>query len=183
MAPYVKKIGVPARVSQPNLGPRDGHFLLYPQIEGNRPEALLELLNSRRTMIPFILDQDSEVLLLTRPNIDWVVVSQSVEPRLVYAPGALVSAEQRVDLRLIDESRVHAVIRWDAGSGDVRLSDFLNRDEMFIAANTEFGTLLINKLRVRETRVAESTARALTPTDLYAAGARHSDVDRIRSSA
>jgi hypothetical protein len=166
MTLYVRKIRVAARVSQPNLTPRDGWFLLLPHLEaGDRHETLLDLLNSSRTVIPFILAEGGEVLLLTRANLDWVVVQKGVDSQLVYPPGRRVTSEQRVDLRLIDESRVHAVVQWNSPNGETRLSDFLNREETFIAAKTDFGTLLINKLRVRETRVAESTARAVAPVD------------------
>lgn len=167
---YVRKIHVGARVSQPNLHPRDGHFQLAPTVEsGDRPEALLDLLNSPRTVIPFILTQDAEVLLLTRANIDWVMVGMGVEPDLIYPPGSIVSAEQRVELRLVDESRVQAVVRWHTVGG-VRLSDHLNRDEPFFAAKTDFGPLLVNKLRVRELRVLENAPQAVTPFDQSAPG-------------
>src|SRR5215813_8093359 len=69
--PYIQKIRVPARVSQPSQEPRDGSFLLFPgQARDQRGESLLELLNSDRTVIPFLQADDQNVLLLTRVNID-----------------------------------------------------------------------------------------------------------------
>ena len=55
-----------------------------------------------------------------------------------------------------------AVIEWRDDHGGVRLSDFLNAGEPFVAVRTGFGTLLVNKLRVRETRIV-SDAAAATP--------------------
>lgn len=159
---YVQKIRVPARVSQPSMDPRDGWFLLYPAVgNSDRPETLLELLNSARTVIPFIQAENATVLLLTRVNIDWIVVGREVDSGLVFPPSYRVTVEQHVDLRLIDESKVRAVLQWNAARGVDRLSDYLNSSESFIPARTGFGTLLMNKLRVRETLVAESTPRPL----------------------
>ncbi len=169
---YVEKIRVPARVSQPSLGPRDGWFLLFPRMgSARRPETLIELLDSSRVVVPFIQAEDSTVLLLTRPNIDWVIVGRGVERRLIYPPEYRITTEQRVDLRLIDESHVHAVVRWDSHEGTVRLSDHLNSSSGFIVATTGFGLLLVNKLRVRETRLAESTARPVDVPDTANPGA------------
>lgn len=163
--PYVEKIRVAARVSQPSSEPRDGHFLLFPSVEdGDRPETLLELLNSSRMVIPFVRSSEQSVLLLTRTNIDWVVVGRGVSPSLVFPPGHVVSNEQRVDLRLIDESHVHAVLQWNSGGGTNRLSDHLNSVEAFIPAVTTFGTLLVNKFRVRETLVEEGTGPSVGPS-------------------
>lgn len=157
---YVEKIRVPVCVSQPLLGPRDGWLQLFPHVgTPPRPETLLELLNSRRVVVPFIQADDSAVLLLTRVNIDWVIVGPRVDPHLVYPPDHVVTLEQRVDLRLIDESHVHALLQWNSPEGAVRLSDYLNQDSGFILARTGFGMLLVNRLRVRETRLMESTAR------------------------
>lgn len=166
MGPYVKKISVPARVSQPNLQPRDGNFLLFPLIHsGDRPETLLELLNSRRTVIPFILAETSEVLLLTRLNIDWVVIHGAADPSLLFPAPRRATREQRVDLRLLDETHVNAIVQWNSPKNDVRLSDFLNEDTTFIAARTDFGTLLINKFRVRETQVIDGAAHNANPAE------------------
>lgn len=159
---YVEKIRVPVRVSQPMLGPRDGWLLLFPRVGSvPRPETLLELLNSSRIVVPFIQSEDSSVILLTRVNIDWVIVGSRVDEGLVYPPDHRIDVEQRVDLRLIDESHVHALLQWDSRGGTIRLSDFLNEASGFMLARTSFGLLLVNRLRVRETRLAESTARTL----------------------
>ncbi len=164
-AVYVHKMRVPARLSQPNLDPRDGCFLLdpregwfvlYPHVGGEpRAESLLELLNSRRSVIPFILTGDASVLLLNRTNIDWVAVSPKVPPELIFPPGLEPNRTQRVELRFIDESRVEATIEWRAQPGQERLSDYLNACDAFVASRAGFGTLIWNKERIREARIEE----------------------------
>jgi hypothetical protein len=158
---YVQKLRVPVRLSQPNQEPRDGWFLLFPRLDReDRPESILELLNSSRSVIPFIGADDAGVTLLTRVNIDWVAVGAQVAERLIFPPAGGVTHEQRVELRFIDESRVEAVMQWQAGEKDARLSDHLNSSGDFVAARTGFGTLIVNKQRVRETRIAKSMAQA-----------------------
>jgi hypothetical protein len=160
---YVQKLRVPARLSQPNLDPRDGWFLLFPQMDReDRPETLLELLNSGSTVVPFIQDDDHSVLLLTRAGIDWVAVGAGVEGRLVLPPGHQTTHEQRVELRFIDESRVEAVVQWHGDPETARLSDHLNAPGGFFVAQTGFGTLIVNKVRVREMRIAESAEERRT---------------------
>ena len=161
---YVYKLRVPVRVAQPQREPRDGAFLvLAADGSGGRPESLIEMLNSARTVIPFIQDDGAEVVLLTRAHIDWVIVGRSVDRGLIFPPGYAVSRAQRVDLRLMDESHVHAVIQWDSPGGTTRLSDHLNGTAEFIPARTTFGTLIVNKMRVRETSLEESTDRPVAP--------------------
>jgi len=64
-----------------------------------------------------------------------------------------------------------------------RLSDFLNRGQMFVAAETEFGTLLVNQLRVRETHVAPSAAGEATTVDRRNNGGMSASDDERRRSA
>ena len=71
----IQKLRAPVRLSQPGETPVDGHLCLTPEINGERrPETILELLNSPRRVIPFLRDADDSVVLLTRLNVDWVVV-------------------------------------------------------------------------------------------------------------
>jgi len=165
---FVQKIRVPVTLSQPNEPPRDGWLLLYPQAGyEDRPESIVELLNSTRSVIPFVAPEDGSVLLLTRSNIDWVVVKSDVSARLILPPEYRVTHEQRVELRFEDESRVEGVVQWDAPTGNHRLSDFLNWTEDFFVVQSELGTLVVNRERVRETRIAEEPPRAL---DVHDAG-------------
>ena len=161
MSKHVQKVRVPVRLSQPNLDPRDGWFLLLPRLEReDRPETIVDLLNSSLSVIPFIVGEDDAVLLVMRANIDWVAVGDGVSPTLIHPPGARVHHQQRVQLRFIDESRVDAIIEWRDDHGGVRLSDFLNSGDPFVAARTGFGTLLVNKLRIREARIVAGASAA-----------------------
>ena len=165
MSVYVEKIRVPVRLSQPNLDPRDGCFLLFPrQGDENRPETLVELLNSERLVVPFILSGDSTVLLLSRKNIDWVMVSPSVEMGLVLPPGLEWNRTQRAELRFMDEARVEAMLGWSTERTAQRLSDHLNCCDRFVASLASFGTLIWNKHRIREVRILEAKSATNPPS-------------------
>jgi hypothetical protein len=149
---------VPVRLSQPNQDPRDGWFLLFPRAgDGESPESIVALLNSPRVVLPFIQD-DRTILLLTRQNIDWVAIGANVADELVLRPGQTLTHSQRVELRFTDESRVDGVVQWDATHRNLRLSDFLNWCDDFFVLKTGFGTLVVNRQRIRETRVVDSAA-------------------------
>jgi hypothetical protein len=167
MSTHIEKIRVPVRLSQPKHDPRDGWFMLDPHLEqDDRPESVVELLNSSRTVIPFIEAGDESVLLLMRDNIDWVAVGEGVPIQLVLPPGPHANVEQHVVLRFTDESRVEGTIAWRSEGNSTRLSDHLSATDAFVAIKTRFGTLIANKARVRETRIATDAAAArVTPQD------------------
>lgn len=157
---FVQKLRVPVRVSQPQSQPRDGSLLLFPHIgRGTRPETLLELLNSPRTVIPFVPAQDDEVLLLSRRNIDWVAVSEDVPAELVVPPGPSPTHEHGAELRFLDESRVEVRVRWNSPDSTVRISDHLNAHAEFIIVEAGFGVLIVNARRIRETRLIGAPVR------------------------
>lgn len=161
---YVEKLRVPVRLSQPQSEPRDGWLLLLPRMEQEfRPETVLDLLNSPRSVVPFIQAGDSTVLLLNRVNIGWVAVSGDAPADLVAPPVRPPGQEQRVEFRFLDESRVEARIRWASPDGSFRLSDYLNSNPGFIAVEAGFGTLIVNTGRIRETRVTGSPSRVPAP--------------------
>jgi hypothetical protein len=162
MSSFVEKLRVPVRLSQPNQDPRDGWFLLFPHVEdGDRPESLVELLDSRRSVIPFLAADDGSVVLLTRLNIDWVAVGAEVGPPLLYPPHREPTHQQRAELRFLDERRIEVTLQWRAETEhNARLSDFLNSGVEFVMARAGFGTLIVNKQRIRETRIAAAAAQA-----------------------
>jgi hypothetical protein len=155
VTPYVQKLRVPVRLSQPNQEPRDGWFLLFPGSEGENPESVVELLNSPRVVLPFVHKGDRAVLLLTRQNIDWVAIAADVAEELVLRPGRIVTHSQRVELRFTDETSVDGIIEWDGEHRNLRLSDFLNWCDDFFVLKTGFGTLVVNRQRIRETRLVD----------------------------
>jgi len=136
---------------------------LLPQVEAeDRAESLVELLNSRRSVIPFIPSDDASVLLLTRLNIDWVAVGDGVEPSLVFPPDGFPTREQRAEMQFVDLRRLEVGLQWYAEEDDhIRLSDFLNTPADFVTARTGFGTLILNKHRIREIRITRPAARAV----------------------
>jgi len=160
MSQCIHKLRIPVRLSRPAQEALDGFLLLSPQEhDDDRLETALDLLNSARTVIPFISPSEGSVLLLMRANIDWVAVGSSVDTRLIYPPNRSVTREQRVELHFMDGSHIDGIIQWDDAENLKRLSDFLSWcDDFFVVVATS-ATLIVNKQRIRETRVAESTPR------------------------
>jgi hypothetical protein len=160
MPPYVHKLRVPVTLSQLNREARDGWFLVtIGSNAGDRSESVLELLNSRVVVIPFLPQHDPNVVLVTRQHIEWIGVSATVDAALVAPPDRNVTREQRVELRFMDQRHLDGIIQWN-GSGDHgRLSDFLNGPDDFFLLKTSAGPFLVNRLRLAETRVAESSPR------------------------
>jgi len=160
MPPYVQKIRALVQLSQCDDAARDGWLWLAPRTErAERPETILELLNSPRSVIPFIQPKDSAVLLLTRVSIEWVAIGAGVEPGLVFPPDHRVTREQRAEVCFANGRRMEGIIQWNAADEHSRLSDFLNGQEDFFVMKTRSGVILVNKQRVHETRVTEATPR------------------------
>jgi hypothetical protein len=150
----IQKLRAPVRLSQPGESPHDGFLCLLPELDGRRPETILELLNSSRRVIPFLRPADDSVVLLTRLNIDWVVVGAQVDPAWVMPRRFPGTREQSVQLHFLDGRSMEGDVRWHSPGADIRLSDFLNDPADFYPLATRVGTLMVNKSRVRETRVA-----------------------------
>lgn len=152
----VSKLWVAVRLAQAQLVPRDGWFQLFPDHAAlGRPETVLELLNSPRFVIPFLRREDEAVVLLVRENIDWVAIGPGAEPHLILPPDGRTALQQRVDLAFLEDRRITATVRWGDYLAKERLSDHLNGPEQFIAAEAAFGTLIVNKRRLREVRILD----------------------------
>jgi hypothetical protein len=153
----ITKLWVAVRLAQPHHDPRDGWFQLFPEVDNlGRPETVLELLNSPRRVIPFLKREEKSVVLLVRENIDWVAVGPGEQTRLVVPPERTDAHVQRVELGFLDERRVAATVRWGDFPLRERLSDFLNQSDLFVAAEAAFGTLIVNKSRLREVRILDA---------------------------
>lgn len=153
-ATVIQKFRAPVRLSQPGDSPLDGYFCLLPDIDGQgRPETILELLNSPRRVIPFFRVADDNFVLFTRLNIDWVVPGAQVEADWVMPKRVHVARVQRVHLQFFDGREMEGDVRWTSPGADIRLSDFLNDAADFYPLVTRLGILMVNKNRVRETRV------------------------------
>jgi hypothetical protein len=148
----IQKLRAPVRLSQPGEAPLDGYLCLLPDLDG-RPETILELLNSTRRVIPFLRAVDDSVGLLTRLNIDWVVAGAQVDPEWIMPKRSPAMREQSVRLQFFDGRTMEGDVRWPSPGADIRLSDFLNDAADFYPLVTRVGILMVNKNRVRETRV------------------------------
>lgn len=156
MSVHVPKVAVAVRLGQALREPRDGSFLLFPEVgDSGRSETVFELLNSSRFVIPFVQQDDRCVRLLVRENVDWVAVGPGVDPALVFPPERPVTQHQRVELCFLDDRVISAVLRWGAPDTKLRLSDFLSLPERFVAAEAGFGTLIVNKRRMRDIRILD----------------------------
>ena len=150
----IQKLRAPVRLSQPGDSPLDGYFCLLPDLDGQRrPETILELLNSTRRVIPFFRIADDNVVLLTRLNVDWVMPGVQVDPDWVMPRRSHATREQRVHLQFYDGREMEGDVRWSSPGEDIRLSDLLNDPADFCPLVTRVGILMVNKNRVRETRV------------------------------
>jgi len=153
-AEVIQKLRAPVRLSQPGDSPLDGYFCLLPDADGRgRPETILELLNSSRRVIPFFRIADDNFVLFTRLNIDWVVPGAQVDSDWVMPRRVHATREQRVHLQFFDGREMEGDVRWTSPGADIRLSDFLNDAADFFPLVTRVGILMVNKNRVRETRV------------------------------
>jgi hypothetical protein len=153
-AAVIQKLRAPVRLSQPGDSPLDGYFCLLPDLDGHgRPESILELLNSSRRVIPFFRIADDNCVLFTRLNIDWVMPGAQVDPEWVMPRRIHSTREQSVHLQFFDGREMEGDVRWTSPGADIRLSDFLNDAADFYPLVTRVGMLMVNKNRVRETRV------------------------------
>ncbi len=163
MAQLVEKIQARVRVSRGEAEPLDGSVSLAPIARSHAgPQSLLELLNAPSRVIPIQCEADGLVLLLMRANVVWVA-APGLDPELVCPPTYRVSREERVRLVFTDRSRVEGLIPMELPEDLNRTSDFLNQASDFFPLVTANGTLLVNKLCVRETLVYEDSPPPLTP--------------------
>lgn len=156
MPNIVKKNHVPARVTQPGMEHLIGTFALAPRARSHEgPETLLELLNSPLRVIPFVRAADDAVLLLTRLGIDWVEADADVEPSWIRPRNAVVTREERVQIRLAEGRRIEGLLQVVLPEHLNRASDFLNTGDDFFPLITPNATVLVNKARVTGIRLFE----------------------------
>jgi len=154
MPEYVVKQRVPVTVGLPGEKPAMGEFSLAPQVATRQgSETILELLNSRVRVIPIVMSDTDSVLLLTRQSIEWVLPSKEVDPELVCPPPYLVTREESVHVTFNDGRTASGIIQMELPANMNRVSDFLNTTGDFFPLRTQHGVMLVNKDRVRNTRV------------------------------
>jgi hypothetical protein len=123
----------------------------HPYHEG--PETLLELLNSRVRVLPFIHAEDGGTIMIARTAITWVQPDPVVDNALVRREGIMISREEEVEVELVDGYFARGLIQMELPEDYTRLSDFLNGDDEFFPLLLEEGTaVLLGKAAVRLVR-------------------------------
>jgi hypothetical protein len=164
MPRYVEKIRVRARVARLGDEPVEGFFSLAPLSPWRAgPETILELVNADRRVIPFLRAPDEATLLLTRLAIDWIETGPDVDIDLVRPRTYRVTREERVEIRLTDDTRLEGLVQMELPDELNRLSDFLNCVEDFFPLLSRGRTLLVNKSKLRETRAFEASPLPINP--------------------
>lgn len=156
-ARYVPKFPVPVRVAQPGYDPIDGYFALAPQSD-MRPdgECVLELLNGAPRVVPLIMEENGRVILLTRLNIDWVMARGDAPMSLMIQSHGGPWREEAAEFHFVNGTMIDGLMQIGPGTDGARASDFLNDGKDFYPVRTRLGLLLVNKTRVRETRLSAS---------------------------
>lgn len=166
MNKHIEKKRATVRVCLAGGDDLDGFFMLAPRAEHrDGAETILELLNSGKRVIPLILSDDDSVFLVTRTRIDWVAAGPGVDPGLVCPPTYLVSREERVEIQFGDGRAIEGMVQMEVEDGFARVSDFLNLADDFFPMETRFGTVVVNKNRMRRALLCEARARRDPPAD------------------
>lgn len=151
MPEYVDKLRVTVRVSRPGEPPVEGTLSLLPTSAIHAgPETLLELLDPGIGFIPFERSADDAVVLLSRPDIQWVRIGTDVDPGLVRPPAFRFTREERVWVSLRDGEVLDGMIQMELPENINRVSDYLNGPERFFPLTSRQGTFLVHKAAVRE---------------------------------
>ena len=158
MPEHIEKIRVTVRVSRPGEPVMEGALSLSPHSEFHAgTETLLELLDPPAGFIPFQRTADDAVLLLSRPDIQWVMAGPGVDPEQVRPRTFRFTREERVRVRLRDGEELDGLLQMELPENVNRVSDYLNGPERFFPLTTRKGVFLIHKAAVREIRLYDSS--------------------------
>ncbi|MGH7730748.1 MAG: hypothetical protein ACRENJ_05785 [Candidatus Eiseniibacteriota bacterium] len=158
MPEYVDKLRVTVRVSRPGEPAVEGTLSLLPHsARHGGPETLLELLDPAAGFIPFERSSDDAVLLLSRPDIQWVMAGPEVDPDLIRPPAFRFTREERVWVSLRDGEVLDGLIQMELPENINRVSDYLNGPERFFPLTTRRGTFLVHKAAVRQVSLFDSS--------------------------
>ena len=151
MPEYVDKLRVTVRVSRPGEPAVEGRLSLFPYSAHHAgPETLLELLDPPAGFLPFERSADDAVLLLSRPDIQWVMAGPEVDSELIRPPAYRFTREERVRVSLREGDVLDGLIQMELPENINRVSDYLNGPERFFPLATRQGTFLVHKAAVRE---------------------------------
>jgi hypothetical protein len=162
MPEFVEKHRASVRVCLPGQDPVDGQIALGPLSRTRQgSETILELLNTPQRVVPLMLPEFQTVLLVTRLNIDWVLAGAGVDVDLVCPRSYIVSREESVHVTFSDGRTIDGMIQMELPEGMNRASDFLNCPDEFFPMRTRIGIVIVNKTRIRDTRVHSASPQAI----------------------
>lgn len=156
MAEYIEKMRITVGVSRAGEPDVEGCFALSPMSEYHSgAETLLEFLNERRRVLPF-LRQDGTVLLLARHDVQWVFAGPNVPPERVRPRSFRFTREERVRVRLCGGEELEGLLQMELPDPVNRASDYLNGPDEFFPLTARDGVYLIQKHHARETVLFEA---------------------------
>lgn len=165
MPEFIEKLRVHVRISRPGEPPVEGVVSLMPDSGCHTgPETLLELLDPPDGFIPFERSLDDAVLLISRPDIQWLMVNPHVAIDLVRPQAFRFAREERVRVRLRGGEELDGLLQMELPRDVNRTSDYLNGHERFFPLTTRQGIFLIQKAAVREVLLTEESPQPLADT-------------------
>ncbi len=167
MFEYIEKIAVEISVCMSGEESQPGHCWLLPQSRDHLgPETLFELLNSGSRIVPLVVPERSEVVLLNRLDVNWVMATREVKPELVCPPNYLVTNEETVHITFRDGRTMVGLVQMEQPEGMNRVSDFLNLPDDFFPMRATQGAALVNKSQVRAVRLLAPSPQPVAVRDL-----------------
>ena len=163
MPEYVDKLRVTVWVSRPGDPAVEGTLSLLPQSAHHAgPETLLDLLDRADSFLPFERTADDAVLLISRPDIQWVKAGPGVDSELIRPRAYRFTHEERVRICLRGGETLDGVIHMELPENLNRVSDYLNGHERFFPLATREGMFLVHKSAVREVCLFDSSPLPIT---------------------
>jgi hypothetical protein len=150
MARFVEKLKVHVRVKCAGAEPISGYLSLAPQAAVHEgPETLLELLNSNQRMFPLLGEQEREMTLIARAQLEWVEAGHDVTESWIWPRPFLVTREERVAVEWPDGRKLDGRVPMELPHDLNRASDFMNGEDDFFPLISSERTLLVSKLQLR----------------------------------
>jgi hypothetical protein len=167
MFEFIEKIAVEISICMSGEEPLPGHCWLLPQSRDHLgPETLFELLNSGTRIVPLVVPERSETVLLNRLDINWVMVGREVKPELICPPNYLVTHEETVHITFRDGRTLVGVVQMEQPEGMNRVSDFLNLSDDYFPLRAANGSAVVNKSQVRAVRLIAPSPQPVAIRDL-----------------
>ena len=162
MPQYIEKIRVPVRLRAAGIDDLRGEVALAARVamrEG--PETLLELLNSPLRVIPFLREEEADVVLVSRVAIDWLAADPSLEATWIMPPAYRLTREERVEVIFQGGERRQGILPMELPQHLNRASDFMNGSDEFFPLVTGETTVIVNKQRVAGVRLYQGSPKPL----------------------